>query len=540
MYIRDFYRYIRIDFHSHYSNEYYCPISLLRVYGLTHLEQWKWDMWEEESRSKTRQDLKATSTMAHADVVLATEKLPEAKDEHVASQIAPSSPTPSGESSPEEQGESSLSPEHVEGSFRHSTDIARLEPLTSPTSSSEPSITATYLPPASPPLNSDQDSINDSHILSSNDTPTASSSVSLLSSRQANDPGTSASASRSSSPSTITIVSSPSMTQAFPSPPVTNLPPLPSPVNVHAGGESIYRTIMNRLNALEANTTLYARYVEEQTCAMREMLRRLSEDVGRLEGIGRAQAQLYERIINDFERHRREMDIEQRTLISQVNYLAEEVSVDPLRFNACPAHPLVVTGRPGETSRHSATVPLTCRARLPQRHPRFSRRIPRNAPPRRHHAWMGPTQLRAERRLGLPPTQRAAAATTSRQLEERTSTKHRVRTSTSTRRHTKHDTDNFPLQTSSALPHTNTPAPPRARATQRGPRASTHSNGHDNDDDNDDSARPLRRYVGYAHTHARPLASPSLKFARRWRRRRAVHRARTALRTALGALCAFA
>jgi hypothetical protein len=70
MYIRDFYRYIRIDFHSHYSNEYYCPISLLRVYGLTHLEQWKWDMWEEESRSKTRQDPKATNTLVHADVHL--------------------------------------------------------------------------------------------------------------------------------------------------------------------------------------------------------------------------------------------------------------------------------------------------------------------------------------------------------------------------------------------------------------------------------------------------------------------------------------
>lgn len=84
---------------------------------------------------------------------------------------------------------------------------------------------------------------------------------------------------------------------------------------------------MNRLSALEANTTLHARYVEEQTSAMREMLRRLSEDVGRLEGIGRAQAQMYARSISDFEKHRREMDIEQRTLISQVNYLAEEVSL---------------------------------------------------------------------------------------------------------------------------------------------------------------------------------------------------------------------
>jgi len=93
------------------------------------------------------------------------------------------------------------------------------------------------------------------------------------------------------------------------------------------GGESIYRTIMNRLNALEANTTLYARYVEEQTSAMREMLRRLNEDLGRLEGIGRAQAALYERSINDFEKHRREMDIEHRELVSQVKYLADEVSV---------------------------------------------------------------------------------------------------------------------------------------------------------------------------------------------------------------------
>ncbi|KAH9033644.1 hypothetical protein EDB85DRAFT_2144869 [Lactarius pseudohatsudake] len=76
------------------------------------------------------------------------------------------------------------------------------------------------------------------------------------------------------------------------------------------------------------NTTLYARYVEEQTSAMWEMLRCLSEDVDRLKGIGRAQAQLYERSINDFERHHQEMDIEQRALISQVNYLAEEVILE--------------------------------------------------------------------------------------------------------------------------------------------------------------------------------------------------------------------
>ena len=51
------------------------------------------------------------------------------------------------------------------------------------------------------------------------------------------------------------------------------------------GGESIYRTIMNRLAAIETNQTLYAQYFSEQTCGVRDMLRKLGEDVGRLEGI---------------------------------------------------------------------------------------------------------------------------------------------------------------------------------------------------------------------------------------------------------------
>jgi hypothetical protein len=52
---------------------------------------------------------------------------------------------------------------------------------------------------------------------------------------------------------------------------------------------------------------------------MREMLRRMSEDLGRLEGLGRAQEQMYARSVSDFERHRKEMEIEQRALISQVD-----------------------------------------------------------------------------------------------------------------------------------------------------------------------------------------------------------------------------
>ena len=65
---------------------------------------------------------------------------------------------------------------------------------------------------------------------------------------------------------------------------IMTLIPLPSQSPVPSG-ESIYRTIMNRLAMLETNTTLYQKYVEEQTLQVREALRRLEEDVGRLEGI---------------------------------------------------------------------------------------------------------------------------------------------------------------------------------------------------------------------------------------------------------------
>jgi len=50
-----------------------------------------------------------------------------------------------------------------------------------------------------------------------------------------------------------------------------------------AGSESIYRNIMNRLTTLESNSSLGVRYVEDQARYVREALKRLEQDVGRLE-----------------------------------------------------------------------------------------------------------------------------------------------------------------------------------------------------------------------------------------------------------------
>jgi hypothetical protein len=52
--------------------------------------------------------------------------------------------------------------------------------------------------------------------------------------------------------------------------------PSPSPTTVHSG-ESIYRIIMNRLSALEANTTLYAHCVDADDCHARAVPDRVFE-----------------------------------------------------------------------------------------------------------------------------------------------------------------------------------------------------------------------------------------------------------------------
>jgi len=60
------------------------------------------------------------------------------------------------------------------------------------------------------------------------------------------------------------------------------IPVILRPPPTVTGGESIYRTIMNRSMELEVDYTLYARHLEKHTAAMRD---RLGEKMGRLEGI---------------------------------------------------------------------------------------------------------------------------------------------------------------------------------------------------------------------------------------------------------------
>lgn len=54
-----FCRYLRIDFLSHYGSEYYCPVSLLRVYGFTQLDAYR----ESERKAKAIEEALAAADL---------------------------------------------------------------------------------------------------------------------------------------------------------------------------------------------------------------------------------------------------------------------------------------------------------------------------------------------------------------------------------------------------------------------------------------------------------------------------------------------
>ncbi|KIM43080.1 hypothetical protein M413DRAFT_395619 [Hebeloma cylindrosporum] len=352
--LRDFYRFIRIDFLSHYGNEYYCPVSLLRVYGLTHLEEWKWDIWESESRQKQADlqkkrlsSLAATATAEPSGTAvdpttqLSTE--PKELNDSVAQTTIMTADTAvyhseSNVPSPSPSQPPDLSTSNVK---KAATTSGHPTPTNDPKPSSnitlgqnpkpthdddDPDIHSThaYVPPhttnsASQAQAHSEDqgstiSLSESLIA----TPTNSPVIILNGSHSPSAPNQSQPA--SDSPSTIVSPSLPSISVI----PIvtTSLPPAVK------GGESIYRTILNRLAEVETNHTLYMLYIEQQNLAVRDVIKKLGEDVGRFDGISRAQSLTYQRMLDRWERQRYQLDMEYGDLLSRIESLSEEIVLE--------------------------------------------------------------------------------------------------------------------------------------------------------------------------------------------------------------------
>ncbi|KAJ6624363.1 UNC-like C-terminal-domain-containing protein [Mycena sp. CBHHK59/15] len=336
--LRDFYRYIRIDFHSHYSNEYYCPISLLRVYGLTHLEEYKWDIWETESRARARRDEQlvpsAPLEVEEPAPTAPPVQIPSSYEEYIDTASTRENASASGvaagtKADPVGETHSQTAPDV-------DTVISQSLPLPATCEPSEiTDSTATSIPLTTTPQQKQQQSKpqtkSDVSVDAQQQQRVSTTPESPVPADAKDATSVPPSASAAIGPTTTTTST---MTTTTTVPTATTMvstlsttTPVPATISTGAG-ESIYRTIMNRLTALEANHTLYARYVEEHTGAVREMLRRVGEDLGRSEGVGKAQAQMYSRTLLEWERHRKRVDAEYRELIRRVEYLSDEIVLE--------------------------------------------------------------------------------------------------------------------------------------------------------------------------------------------------------------------
>ncbi|EIW81499.1 hypothetical protein CONPUDRAFT_165623 [Coniophora puteana RWD-64-598 SS2] len=401
-----FYRFIRIDIHSHYGNEFYCPISLLRVYGLTHLEEFKWDVWVEEAEERAGMQRAAA---ADAQARLAVEAAPSpALEDAEAEAEAPRTATASDEQATMTgsantdgtvQGQEAISAEALpDATSSDKTDLltsfmdalesglpslsdiradlhattpyipvedfsTTISLSTSDAYVSSPAVTASAEGGASvvyarseevagaasavastaESLASAMEQVTADGMPGSAAVPTPgsaagdqghttaatadSSAVESASSGSVTSGSTATGSSVSTSQESQTTHSVSSTPSPSSSSSTTSMPHPPPPV-FGGGGESIYRTIMNRLTALEANHSLYARYVEEQTTGVREVLRRMGEEMGRLEGLGKMQAQMYQRSVHEWERQRLRLEMDHGELLERVNYLADEIVLE--------------------------------------------------------------------------------------------------------------------------------------------------------------------------------------------------------------------
>lgn len=273
------------------------------------MEEWKWDAWEAERNQKALESAIATKAASVTEGIEQVNSAPgwsitsESNKWSESNQDVSTTSVSSAKGGEASQAE--LDPERALPPNATSSELISMpsEPLSQPDpanasitvyTKSSPSISegagTLILPPtvssaqtAGPSDDSSQSTeINvklDVQSIKSKEAMTSSPQPSSTQSLSESLPSTTLSSSLpTTKQSSASSVPSPSYSPyLIASHQVTSLP----------SGESVFRTIANRISALEYNHTLYMQYVEVQNRNIRETIKKLEEDVGRLTGIVR-------------------------------------------------------------------------------------------------------------------------------------------------------------------------------------------------------------------------------------------------------------
>lgn len=288
-------RYIKIDFLTHYGNEFYCPVSLVRVHGTTMMEEYK----NEGETTRTEPEEEA--------VAIAEENVPVQEPEPEAPNLSPTGEARSEEniSAPgvadseeqnvlkpkhmgsDEAGVCLPEPGHLEVLFPDVTlgtcpvvvasHVAQNGTPTRPKAEAARSSEGEVDTPPPAPVN-----VTVSEAVSGPDA-TASNSTRPESSSQKSSQETRAAASTG-------VPKSESSTPVEPTRPQTatqqQAPPPPNPTTQ----ESFFKSVHKRLQMLESNSSLSLLYIEEQSRILREAFskvekRQLSKTTNFLENL---------------------------------------------------------------------------------------------------------------------------------------------------------------------------------------------------------------------------------------------------------------
>ena len=286
-------RYLRVEFLTHYGNEYYCPVSLLRVHGTTMMEEFNHDVKgsrNDDDPDNEAGDVEEVDRVPSADVVIAdalrekTEAPPEAAD---AVSIQPSS-SPAVSSVDARSSTSSSVPNAVEpssttlslpGFTSYNLSVAMQMAIAPALSADEkPVCIPQDQPDEAVPLSSVS-----VHISQTERIPEASSASTAIPTPSRGTFSTNENATKPPEPSKVVLpvvpdkVATQNKSEPIKSSNQTSAsngraqssstqPVNPSPTTQ----ESFFKSVHKRLQLLESNSTLSLQYIEEQSRILRD------------------------------------------------------------------------------------------------------------------------------------------------------------------------------------------------------------------------------------------------------------------------------
>jgi len=271
-------RYIKVEILSHYGNEYYCPVSLLRVHGTTMMEEFRHESAARGGEDDVREDVvpeavaepvKSADTEEEAGTVMESTGSREETATAIVSQ-AGSSETPPEElkSSVSEVAEVNITPsssattscepwQSMNKRYLFPVELPRCPKIVKPS----PTKVSIYRPP--PPQAPWSAGSDPSEIPASKPIAVPASSSTVVSPPSL-PPSPSAATAKSETGNTIVRSVAPKGHEA--SKPSSPHPPTASPTTQ----ESFFKSVHKRLTHLESNSTLSLQYIEEQSRLMRD------------------------------------------------------------------------------------------------------------------------------------------------------------------------------------------------------------------------------------------------------------------------------